>query len=232
MAKYAKLKSFYASEKWINFRQLIIDSRAVNGEVICEHCHKVIKTSKDIIAHHTTELTPENVDNVDISLNPEKIMLVHHDCHNEIHHRFGYNNFEHGVFIVFGAPLSGKHTYVKQNIRRGDLVVDMDKLYEAISFMPTFDKPGNLLMNVRIVYNTLIDNIKTRCGKWNSAWVIGGYADKYQRERTANNLGAELIFCDVSKEECLRRLEYDDERQSRKDEWKKFIGKWFEQYSE
>lgn len=231
MAKYAKLKSFYASEKWINFRQIMINSRSVNGEVICDYCHKPITAIRDIIGHHKEELTPDNVDNVDISLNPENIMIVHHDCHNEIHHRFGYKP-EYGVFIVFGAPLSGKHTYVQQNIQRGDLVVDMDKLYEAMSFMPLYDKPDNLLMNVRMIYHSLIDNIKTRYGRWNSAWVIGGYSDKYSRERTANDLGAELIFCNVTKEECLRRLECDVDRQSRKDEWEKFINKWFDGYVE
>jgi hypothetical protein len=114
---------------------------------------------------------------------------------------------------------------------RGDLVVDMDRLYAAVSLLPSYDKPDSLLANVRGVHNLLVDNIKTRYGKWDSAWVVGGYADKYKREKVANDLGAELIFCDVSKEECLRRLEVNEERRYRKDEWKLFIEKWFEQYT-
>ena len=76
----------------------------------------------------------------------------------------------------------------------------------------------------------LIDNIKTRYGKWNNAWVIGGYADKYKREKLAEDLGAELVFVEVSKDECLRRLEQDEDRRYRKDEWKKYIEKWFSEY--
>jgi hypothetical protein len=113
---------------------------------------------------------------------------------------------------------------------RGDLIVNMDQLYAAVSFLPFYDKPDNLLINVRGIHNQLLDNIKTRYGKWNNAWVIGGYADKYKRERLAEDLGAELVFCDISKEECLRRLKLDGDRQYRQDEWESYIDKWFNQY--
>ena len=113
-------------------------------------------------------------------------------------------------------------------MQRGDLVVDMDQLYRAISLLPDYDKPDSLFSNVIGVHNLLLDNIRTRYGKWNSAWVIGGYADRYKRDKLANDLGAELIFCDVSKDECLRRLQLDEERRVRADEWVRYIDKWFE----
>lgn len=225
MAKYAILKSFYASEKWQKFRLAIIAERGLR----CEHCYKTVTKAGDLTLHHKIELTPENVNDVNISLNPENISVVHHDCHNKIHNRFGYKP-EKEVYIIYGSPLSGKTSYVKENMSRGDLVVDMDSLYEAVSFLPSYDKPDNLLSNVRVIHNQLIDNIKTRFGKWNNAWVIGGYADRYKRERLAEELGAELIFCDVSKEECLRRLSIDGERKYRIDEWEAYINKWFDQY--
>ena len=61
------------------------------------------------------------------------------------------------------------------------------------------------------VHNLHLDNIKTRYGRWNSAFVISGFQDKYKREKLADELGADLIFCDVSKEECLRRLDINEE---------------------
>lgn len=226
MAKYAILKSFYASEKWIKFRQIIISQRGLK----CEYCGQVVTKLPELTVHHIKELTPENVHDVSISLNPDNVMVVHHECHNKIHGRFGYKK-GHEVFLVFGAPLSGKHTYVKEYMLRGDIVVDMDMLYAAVSMQPSFDKPDNLFSNVIGVHNLLIDNIKTRYGKWNNAWVIGGYADKYKRERLANDLGAEIIFCDVSKEECLRRLEVDEARRYRIPEWREYIEKWFREYT-
>ncbi|MED5017917.1 HNH endonuclease [Paenibacillus chibensis] len=230
MAKYAILKSFYASEAWQKFRIVVINERAIrDGGMRCEHCGKYVLKSSELTLHHIIELTPENVHDVHIALNPENILVVHHECHNEIHGRFGYQT-EKGVYIVYGPPLAGHDDYVEQHSVRGDLVVDMDRLYAAVSMLPYYDKPDGLLPNVRGIHNMLIDNIKTRYGKWRSAWVIGGYADKRKRERLAEDLGAELIFCDVSRDECLARLEVDEDRKFRRDEWRGYIDKWFEQY--
>jgi len=195
----------------------------------CQHCGRIIPKSIEIIGHHKVELTPENVHDYSISLNPALVELICFDCHNKEHGRFGYQAAK-SVFIVYGPPFSGKAELVRQRMRRGDLIVDMDRLYEALSGLPYYDKPDGLFSNVIGVHNMLIDNIRTRLGKWSTAWVIGGYADKFKRERMADNLGAELIFCNVSMEECIRRLEADEDRQQRKEEWRGYIEKWFNQF--
>lgn len=225
MAKYAVLKSFYASEAWQTFRLLIINQRGLR----CEHCGRRVARARDLTLHHIIELTPENVHDVMIALNPDNVMVVHHDCHNKIHKRFGYR-FEKGVYIVFGPPLAGKKTYVQEYKGHSDLVVDIDKLYRAVSMLPDYDKPNELLANVRGIHNLLIDNIRTRYGKWHSAWVIGGYADKYKREKLATDLGAELVYCEASLEVCLSRLDRDLDRRYRKDEWTRYIEKWFVEF--
>lgn len=226
MAKYAVLKSFYASEKWINFRLGLINERGTK----CSRCGERIAKSRDLIGHHKIELTPENVHDFMISLNPDLVDLVCFDCHNKEHNRF-VKIAAKQVYLVYGPPMSGKKSLVKDNISRGDIIVDMDRLYEAITMLPSYDKPDQLFSNVIGIHNQLIDNIKTRYGKWTNAWVIGGYADKYKREKLANDLGAEIIFCEISKEECLRRLSADQDRLYRQDEWKEYIDKWFDQYT-
>lgn len=226
MAKYAVIKAFYASQKWITFRLNLINERGNK----CSRCGKVIARSIDIIGHHKIELTPENVHDHMISLNPDLVELVCFDCHNREHRRFGHQGVRN-VYLVYGPPMSGKKTFVRSNMSRGDIVVDMDHLYAAVSILPYYDKPDNLLTNVRVIHNQLIDNIKTRYGKWNDAWIIGGYADKYKRERLAEDLGAEIIFCEVDKEECLRRLSLDQDRMYRQDEWSRYIEKWFSSYT-
>jgi predicted kinase len=226
MAKYAVIKAFYASQKWVTFRLNLINERGNK----CSRCSKVIPKSVEIIGHHKVELTPENVNDYTISLNPDLVELICFKCHNKEHKRFGHQG-ERNVYLVYGPPMAGKKTFVRENMSRGDLVVDMDKLYAAVSMLPFYDKPDNLLTNVRIIHNQLIDNIKTRYGKWNDAWIIGGYADKYKRERLAEDLGAEIIFCEVDKEECLRRLSLDQDRMYRQDEWSGYIEKWFASYT-
>lgn len=227
MAKYTVLQTFYASDKWRNFRLTLITERGNS----CQDCGRIIARSIDIIGHHKIELTPENVHDHMISLNPDLVDLVCFDCHNAAHHRFGHQQSS-GVYLVYGPPMAGKQAYVRQNMSRGDLVIDMDRLYAAVSMRPFYDKPEILFQNVIGIHNQLIDNVKTRLGKWHTAWIVGGYAEKFKREKLANDLGAELIYCEMSKEQCLHLLERDEERRFRQDEWTRYINKWFDQYRE
>ena len=163
-------------------------------------------------------------------MNPLNIELICHTCHDKEHHRFGHKPAKK-VYVVYGPPMSGKKTLVQQSMERGDIVVDMDRLFSAVSMLPYYDKPDNLLTNVIGVRTLLLDNIMVRQGKWFNAWIIGGYQDKFKRERLADDLGAELVYCKATKEECYARLEIDKDRQYRIVEWKKYIDAWFEKYS-
>ncbi|WP_199615530.1 hypothetical protein [Paenibacillus alkalitolerans] len=226
MAKFSILQTFYASAVWRNLRMTLILER----EGRCERCFTISKP-EDIVGHHKIELTPENVHDHTISLNPEKIEIICRRCHDEEHDRFGKRKAK-TVYLVYGPPLAGKKTFVRQQMRRGDLIVSMDLLYAAMSGLPEFDKPDNLFQNVIGLHNQLIDNVKTRMGKWSNAWIVGGYADKFKRERTADELGAELVFINASREECYSRLAVDERLQYRQVEWRGYIDKWFEQYRE
>ena len=231
--KFTSIKQFLKSTEWQLFRQQIILERGP----VCEYCKETIVISKAIQIHHTPiELTDENVNDVNISLNPDNVKIACIRCHNKEHNRFSgpVRRIEHkGVYIVYGPPMSGKTTYVKENMQTGDIVVDMDRLYQAVSLQPLYDKPDSLKYIIFGLRNTLLDNIKTRYGNWNSAWIIGGYADKYARERLAADLGAETIFIEVDKEYCLYRLNYcNDYRQEHKKEWTEYINKWFDNFTE
>lgn len=225
MARHSVLQTFYASDLWRDFRMGLILERGP----YCQKCSALIANTKKLIGHHEIELTPENVHDHMISLNPQRVRLVCHDCHNKMHNRFGARR-ERCVYVVYGPPLAGKKTFVQEQMMRGDLVVDMDRLFEAVSFQPAYDKPDNLLGNVMGLQLLLLDNIKTRAGKWGNAWVIGGYPDRFKRERIATELGAELVFVETPKELCFARLDMDPLRSSCALEWQKYIDKWFESY--
>lgn len=227
MAKYSILNTFYASDAWRNLRATVIAERGLT----CEYCGERVAKAAELTLHHIIELTPDNVHDAMVALNPENIMVVHHACHNTIH-KHAAHKAERGVYIVYGAPLSGKKTFVKDRMWTGDLVVDMDALYHATTMLPWYDKPNGLLYNVKSVYNLLLDHIKTRYGRWDRAWIIGGYHDKYKREKLAEDLGAELVHIKATKEECLERLKVDEGRMANAAEWKKYIDDWFDRFVE
>ena len=222
------LSAFYRSKEWENLRQIIRLSRVdENGQNLCEHCGKPIVKAYDCIAHHKVELTEGNFRDTSISLNPDNIALVHHLCHNAIHEKTGYKVPK--VYIVWGSPLSGKSTYVQSVAKYGDIILDMDKLWCAISGRPEYEKPNRIRENVFALRDYILSMIEQRRGFWQTAYVVGGYALPSERERLANRLNAECVFIDTTKEECLLRLaECHDGRKSA--EWEKYISDWWETY--
>lgn len=223
------LYNFYRSKEWEKLLATIKMERLVDGKVICEHCGKPIIKSYDCIGHHKEPLTEENYIDAGIALNPNNIALVHHKCHNLIHNKLAHTLRQ--VFIVYGAPLSGKTTYVRNAANEGDLIVDIDNIWECISGCDRYIKPQRLNSVAFTVRDTLLDCVKYRRGKWDNAYIIGGYPFKGERERLADTLGAREIYIESTRDECLQRLyeNKDDERDIA--QWEKYIETWFAQHN-
>lgn len=223
------LSSFYTSRPWINLvKQLRIERVNDNGLLLCEHCGQPIVKAYDCIGHHKIELTEQNYQDANISLNPDNIMLVHHSCHNKIHDRLGLS-YTKQVYLVYGSPLSGKTTWVTENMSYGDLVVDMDSIWQCLSAQGRYVKPNRLKSNVFGTRDALLDMVKTRRGNWLNAYVITTSPVLSERERLCRTLGAREIHINTEKEECLRRLSQCKDGRNY-NEWRKYIDEYFEKY--
>lgn len=217
-----KIHQFYCRKPW---RDLSYNLKIERGGK-CSRCSFQVIDRKDfkyLIAHHKIELAEDNVDDANISLNPNNIEIICHDCHNKEHRRFGNKK---NVYIVYGSPLSGKTTLVKEIMQYGDIVLDMDALWQAVSFQDEYIKPKNVRFNIFALRDNLLDQIKRRYGNWYDAYIIGGYPDKYERERLAEALGAEVIYCEATKEECINRLD----KSNKPRQWLEYIEDWWEKY--
>ena len=225
---FGSLSDFYYSQEWRTLtKTLRIERTDDNGQIICEYCGKPIVKAYDCIGHHKTELTEDNVNDYNISLNPGNIMLCHSSCHNRIHDKLGYSRRQ--VFLVYGAPLSGKTTYVKDSMSEGDLIIDMDNIWQCVSGCDRYVKPKRLKAIVYQLRDKLIEDAKYRFDKWNNCYLIGGYPLSSERERLIKELGAREVFIDTSKTECIERLAADPDRDTEK--WLKYIDDWFEKFS-
>ena len=218
------LDTFYKSSDWQKLLAVLKMERVdPDGQLICWHCGKPITRAYDAIGHHTVFLTEENVNDSNVGLNPELIQFVHHRCHNRIHEKFGWKRKE--IFLVYGPPLSGKHEWVEQNLTDGELVINIDDLWMAVSGCRRYQKPGRLNAVVFQIHRDLMDAARTRLGKWNVCYIVGGYPLISERERICREYGAREIFLDTDKESCMSRAKelklegYDD-----------FIEEWFRRY--
>ncbi|AUD65398.1 hypothetical protein BK011_06730 [Tenericutes bacterium MZ-XQ] len=217
---------FYTSRTWRSFREVVI----IENGGVCNRCHKVFTDTSQLEVHHIKHLKGSDYDDYSKSLNKDNVEVICHKCHNEEHGRFITHK---EVILVFGPPLSGKTTYVKENKGYSDIVVDLDKLQEAITLMPTYQEVPAVKRNLFSVRDLLLDHIKTRYGKWKTAWIISGYPNTFDRDRIINDLQVDaVILMDATQEECLNRLEnVNDYRKQYKVEWQEYINRWFSQYT-
>lgn len=217
------LENFYTSKRWSKLvAQLKLERLNADGELLCAYCGKPIVKKYDCIGHHKKELTNDNVNDYTVSLNPENIELIHFKCHNKKHGRF--EGFRQRVYLVYGAPCSGKTSWVHEVAHQDDLIVDVDSIWECVSSSDRLHKPSRLKANVFGVRDCLLEQIKTRTGMWRNAFIIGGYPLRTDRDRLCKLLRAESVFIEEKKEICLSRAPNEN--------WKEYIEDWFDDFVE
>lgn len=71
-------RKFYKSKAWQRCRASFIGKRQGIDGGLCEHCKK----KKGYIVDHIEEITPENINDVNITLNHENLQYLCLECHN------------------------------------------------------------------------------------------------------------------------------------------------------
>lgn len=231
MIRFNSLAQFYNSDVWRSLRLQLMSERTKNGILYDEYNGQPIIKSFDVIAHHKQPVTLQNVNDFSISLNPENIMLVSHRSHNEIHARYGFS-MNKKIYYVYGAPCSGKTTFVQTVKGNSDLIIDIDLIWQALTGGRKYEKPDALKSCVFAVRDTLYEKAKQRAGNWERCYIIEGGASKAERERRISALGAESVFVKATRAECINNLMNDTERLNVREQWLDYINKWFDTYSE
>ena len=78
-------KPFYKSRAWQKVRALVLD----RSHGLCERCMERDKLTPADVVHHITPLSPENMGDPSITLDPANLMALCHDCHTEVHQQLG-----------------------------------------------------------------------------------------------------------------------------------------------
>jgi 5-methylcytosine-specific restriction endonuclease McrA len=223
------IHAFYCRKDYLDLAQAC----KIKSGGVCAKCGGVFDIS-ELRPHHKVELTLDNIDDVNVTLNPDNIEVLCHDCHNAAHKRFGYAVGAKHVYLVYGSPCAGKTTYVNSVATRNDLIVDLDKIHRAICICGLYDKPD---ATKRVAFNVrdyLLDEVRTATPrrKWQDAYIIGTYPDRIDRDMFVQDYGAELVHIDTSKEECIKCAYQDIERSSIRDAVIGWINAYWERYRE
>lgn len=136
------------------------------------------------------------------------------------------------VFVISGAPGSGKSTYVQKAKKNGDLVVDLDLIASALQGSteghPDYEPVMDAVLATRdAIYKT----IENRKGKWNNAYVITSNPSGLFVTTLAGRLSAEVVKMDTSLEECKDRISKDISRRDPEKDMS-LVDEWFSKNEE
>lgn len=112
------------------------------------------------------------------------------------------------IYIVYGPPLSGKSTWVKNNKSKNSLIFDYDYLMSALSGLELYN--WNLNLNYLInklaykILNEMINNKKIE----NCFLIVTNINIFIMVKLLFKNY--KIIKMMTSKEDCLKRLEQDE----------------------
>lgn len=110
------------------------------------------------------------------------------------------------VYLIYGSPCSGKSTYIKEHIQRGDLVCDVDLIYGAITNSIPHDAELYTHEVACELDSVLKDIIRDRKGKWENAYVVSIANTEEKLQQAKGRIKAdECIFIDTPYEVCMER---------------------------
>ena len=211
--RWSSAHSLYTSREWAELKAALLLER---GDTCQCGCGRRFAGSWDLVAHHVVELNDDNVNDWQVSMNPDNILLVRHACHNRIHERFGGGAYRR-AYVVWGSPAAGKSAFVAAAARPGDLVVDIDAIWDALCVGGRAMKPPAVSADVFAVRALLLDRVGT--APKGTSWVVATLPERGERERLAARLAAELLFVDTPKGECLARCAGDAARAGLVEDW-------------
>ena len=133
------------------------------------------------------------------------------------------------VTVVCGPPGAGKTTYVTEHAELGDLIIDVDGIYMALSGQPMYSRPQELLSFVLHARQAIIERLRSRSNV-RKAWLITTAAKKPEREVYVRD-GADVVVLATPAAECLKRIAAD-ERRSTWDGWTDLVTEWWASYEE
>lgn len=132
--------------------------------------------------------------------------------------------------VVWGPPGAGKSTYIKNNLRRHDIIIDGDKLISTLSgyqFPHNYPKWSEYFP--RIIGEGIIANCLLNKDLANRVWIC--VMTREEAQYYIDKCNAKEVFLNVPYEECYKRIMEDPNRVN-KQYFITTLNKWFAQNKE
>jgi hypothetical protein len=132
------------------------------------------------------------------------------------------------VHVVCGPPGSGRVEYLNALAKAGDLIVDLDRIFHAISALPYYDQPRSLLPFALEARDAVLRRLQ-RDSAVPNAWIIAGAPKAAERDRLFRGASSVTVLM-TPPSACMRRILADPQRKERAAEWRKLVDSWWSDY--
>lgn len=209
---------------WLRLRNAVL-----SNEPLCRECATYGRTTVATVVDH---ITPKVWGGTDDYENLQPLCNACHDTKTtqEVERGRLQKSFV-PVTIVAGPPGSGKSTYVAGVMQPGDLLIDLDALFQAISNLPMYDHNRSALLPFVLDARWAMLSRLAKPSRVRHAWVITTEGDANKLRRMLVDLGAQLVVMRVDGDECLRRIDNDQRRIDRAMPWRDLVGRWWRQWT-
>jgi len=109
------------------------------------------------------------------------------------------------LFIVCGAPGSGKTTYVNNHKQEGDLIIDLDEIKSLLSGKPRYESEDGWLEPALIERNRILNGLNYT-KRYKRAWFIVGAPKAWERDFWRKLKPKKLIVLETPESECIKRI--------------------------
>ena len=239
-------KKFYKSKEWLECRAFVV----TRDKGLCQECLKKGKYTPGEEVHHIIWLKPTNINDPNITLNPNNLELVCKDCHFAIHKTARHvlnkrlpsisngtyfddmgNLQKVKIYIVYGPPAGGKTTYVKEHMEYGDMIVDLDSIKQSLSLCYDKEQPDNLTDIAKDIRDLLYVKIRNKEVNARNIWVIATLPRRKERQSLRQDLDAKMVFIDTDIDECIANAMNDKQRKDKSSQIE-LINNWFGSYEQ
>lgn len=139
------------------------------------------------------------------------------------------------VHLITGPPGSGKSTLALERMARGDVLLDMDRLWVALTGLPEYDKPSDLLPIIRKAHEHIIYSaFMVGAGRpaWVTARVVTSSATRRERlydlEDHLTRGERHLTVLETPPATCLARIKA--QKRAGTTNWPALVEQWWKAY--